>query len=43
MEKACLKLKPLLQILRVCSFWRIQERIFDPRLAGFRVRKKREI
>ena len=29
--------------LRVCSFRRIQKRIFDPRFAGFRGRKEREI
>ena len=28
---------------RVCSFRRIQKRIFDPRFARFRVRKEREI
>ena len=31
------------QRIRVCSFWRIQKRIFDPRFAGFRGRKEREI
>ena len=29
--------------LRVCSFRRIQKRIFDPRFARFRGRKEREI
>ena len=29
--------------LRVCSFWRIQKRILDPRFARFRGRKEREI
>ena len=29
--------------IRVCSFRRIQKRIFDPRFAGFRGRKEREI
>ena len=29
--------------LRVCSFQRIQKRIFDPRFAGFRGRKEPEI
>ena len=38
-----LQTKTTATILRVCSFWRIQKRIFDPRLAGFRVRKEREI
>ena len=42
-EKACSELKPLLQILKVCSFRRIQKPIFNPRFAGFRVRKEREI
>ena len=29
--------------LRVCSFWRIQKRIFDPRFARFHGRKEHEI
>ena len=29
--------------IRVCAFRRIQKRIFDPRFAGFRGRKEREI
>ena len=37
-----LQTKTTATILRVCSFRRIQKRIFDPRLAGFRVRKERE-
>ena len=32
-----------LTIFRVCSFRRIQKRIFDPRFARFRGRKEREI
>ena len=43
--KADLQIAPnnLLKILRVCSFRRIQKRIFDPRFARFRGRKEREI
>ena len=32
-----------LALFRVCSFRRIQKRIFDPRFARFRGRKEREI